>query len=396
MPLPTVPDGDGAGRLRVAHLLVSGQVDGIGMHVLELARAQLLEGSVQPLLFSAPTEPYARRLVGAGVPVVGGRGGTYPGAFVDYTRLDLERHGVDLVHLHGYRAVLLVSVLRRLRATSWGRLPAVATCHGWVERPLRRRIRNRLERYSYRWLHQLIACSTEQVERLAAARPALPVAYVPNGVRLESLQRSSPTGRSALRARYGLPPDAEVVAAIGRLSPEKRLDVFVDAAQRILRERPGVHFLVVGEGRERPRLEALVRRRGLTGQVHFTGMVEDVPAVCAGITVLLHASDAEGTPRAVLEAMAAGVPVVATAVGGVPEMIQHRVHGLLVSSGDPAALARQALWLLATPRAREELGDRARARVAAEFTICSMRQRVEDVYRAALSHPAATRTGSRV
>jgi glycosyltransferase involved in cell wall biosynthesis len=382
-----VPDGDGAGRLRVAHLLVSGQVDGIGIHVLELARAQLQEGSVQPLLFSVPTEPYQRRLAGAGVPLVAGRGIRYPVAFADYASLDLRRHGVDLVHLHGYRAVLVVSALRLLGATSWGRLPAVATCHGWVERPLRRRVRNRLERYSYRWLHQLIACSTEQVERLAAARPALPVAYVPNGVPLESMPRSSPAARSALRARYGIPPDAAVVAAIGRLSPEKRLDVFLEACRLIVRERPGVHFLVVGEGRERRRLEALARRHRLAAQVHFTGIVDDVPAVCAGLTLLLHTSDTEGTPRAVLEAMAAGVPVVATAVGGVPEMIEHRVDGLLVPRGDPALLARQALWLLATPRAREELGERARARVAAEFTVWSMRRRVEELYRAALSRP---------
>ena len=355
--------------LRVAHLLVRGDVDGIGLHVADLARAQLDHGAVAPTVFTSPSPEYARRLARAGLP-----------STHEYRMRDVGRRGFHLLHLHGYRA----SRRHLLRPRPRG-LPVVATCHGFAQGTLRRRVRTRLELRSYRPLKLVLTASAEQAARIGAACPAVPVEYIPNGVPVGPA--TDPAARRRLRARFGLPGDCDVVASIGRLAPEKRPDLFVAAAERILRARPGAYFVLFGEGPERPRLERLVRGRGLASRVLFAGLVADVPEVCAGLSLVLHCSDTEGTPRAVLHAMGAGVPVVATAVGGVPQLITDGVEGALVPRGDAGALARAALRLLADPGARERSGRRARERACAEFTVDAMRRRTEAAYRRALAVP---------
>jgi glycosyltransferase involved in cell wall biosynthesis len=162
------------------------------------------------------------------------------------------------------------------------------------------------------------------------------------------------------------------------------VDLFLEACRLIQLERPDAFFLVVGEGRERRALERLACRYGLAARVRFTGMVNDVPELCQRISLLLHCADTEGTPRAVLHAMGAGVPVVARAVGGIPEMITDGAEGVLVSSADPRAMADRAVWLLTNSNERLVMGRRARHRVQSEFTIELMCTRVEEAYRYAL------------
>jgi glycosyltransferase involved in cell wall biosynthesis len=379
--------------LRVAHLLVRGEADGIGLHVADLAHAQQSEGGVDPLVLTAPSREYAQRLATAGVRVVNARGVRFARALSHYARLDLAEWGVDLVHLHGFRASHLFPALRLVRPRVWG-LPAVATCHGFGQGSPRRTVRTWLELRSYAQVRALITSSEEQAARARAVHPGLPVTYVPNGVSLGATDRAA--AQRAVRERFGFPPEAEVVAVIGRLAPEKRVDLFVEACARIRHSRPRAHFLVVGAGRERQALERLVRQRRLTSRLRFAGQVDDVPAICAGMTLLLHCADTEGTPRAVLHAMAAGTPVVATAVGGIPQLITDRAEGMLVASGDAEALARRAVSLLADSRERREMGRRARERVESDFTIGLMRHRVEETYRRALmpSGASMTRAGS--
>jgi len=376
--------------LRVAHLLVQAEVDGIGLHVLDLARAQRNQGSVDPLIFTSPSDEYRHLLSEAGVPVVGGRGVRFAPALRRYARLDLAGCGVDLIHIHGFRMSHLLPFLRMLRP-DFRRPPIVATCHGLLQGTLRQSARTSLELQSYRWIRLLMTSSVEQALRVSSVLPGLSVRYVPNGVSLPARKAdcaidrgADPGAESDLRARFGFPADAELVAAIGRLAPEKRVDLFLEACRLIQLERPDAFFLVVGEGRERRALERLACRYGLASRVRFTGMVNDVPELCRRISLLLHCADTEGTPRAVLHAMGAGVPVVARAVGGIPEMIADGAEGMLVPNADPRAMADRAVWLLTDSVERLAMGRRARHRVRADFTIELMCKRVEEAYRHAL------------
>jgi glycosyltransferase involved in cell wall biosynthesis len=353
---------------------MAGDVDGIGLHVLDLARAQLDSGTVRPLVVTCPSARYAHRLRAAGIPLH-----ALPSARLIDVLPWVVRHGLawgtaDLTHLHGHRASQLLLAARSLPGTP--RHPLVATCHGFPGGTLRRRLRARAEIASYRHLRLLIATSTEQAARVAATRHHPPVVYVPNGVPLPPERTDSRT-----HVVPGLPVGVDVVGTVGRHAAEKRHDVFLAACSLIAAERPQTGFVLIGDGPERPRLEALARELGIADRTYFTGMVDDVPAACAGLSLLMHTSDTEGTPRAVLEAMAAGVPVVATAVGGVPALVDDGVTGCLAPRRDPAALARAALALLGDGERARRMGRRGRARVAASFGVAGMAATVESLYR---------------
>jgi glycosyltransferase involved in cell wall biosynthesis len=370
---------DIGGRLRVAHLLVAGDVDGIGLHVLDLACAQLGHGSVEPILLTSPSpgyRPWLKEFVG---PLVCSRAVRLAPAALFYGKLDLRAMGVDLVHLHGYRAGHLVPVLKR----RWG-LPLIATCHLLAKGSRRREARAGMEIRSYRSLEMVIATNSEQRSRITSAIPGLPVHYIPNGVTVPPPGRS-PEAERSLRTRFGFPPGSDVVAAVGRLHPQKRPDLFLQACRWISAELPGTRFLVVGDGPERKCLEKLARAVGLAPVIHFAGMVDDVPELCRGISLLLHCADNEGTPRAVLHAMAAGCAVVATSSAGAAELITDRSDGVLVPCGDASGIAKQAVRLLQRPESRRELGQRARLKVESGFSIDLMRRRVEDAYRSVMS-----------
>jgi glycosyltransferase involved in cell wall biosynthesis len=177
------------------------------------------------------------------------------------------------------------------------------------------------------------------------------------------------------------------VGAVGRLSPEKGFDVFVRAAAIVARHRPDVSFVLYGEGPLRPALEELIRREGLVGRFVLGGFRQDLPAVLPQLDVAVSSSHTEGLPVALLEAMAAGLPVVATRVGGTPEVVADGVTGLLVPPNDPAALAAKVMALLDDPR-RAAMGEAGRRRVRDEFTFEAMAERYERLFARVARQPA--------
>ncbi len=181
-----------------------------------------------------------------------------------------------------------------------------------------------------------------------------------------------------------------LIGRIARLQPEKGMEVFLTAAARVLPLFPGARFLVVGDGPLRGELEALARSLGLKEHAHFLGFRSDVPALMKLLDVLVVSSLSDGAPLVVLEAMEAEVPVVASAVGGVPDQIRHEEEGLLVPPSDPAALGDALLRLLRDPGFARRLGEAGRRRAASEFGYEAMVRKVETVYRVALGLPAAS------
>lgn len=197
---------------------------------------------------------------------------------------------------------------------------------------------------------------------------------------------ADPAEGAALRASLSLPPEAPLVATICRIDHVKALEHFLSAAARIARRRPDVRFLVVG-GRAAgvgPEYVAALHRRarrlGLGGRVTFTGARTDIPRILHELSVSVLSSLSEGLSNALLESMAAGVPVVATAVGGNPEVVDQGVTGFLVPPGDPRALGEAVLRVLESPRLAAELGRAGRVRVETLFTNERMIERTLDLY----------------
>jgi glycosyltransferase involved in cell wall biosynthesis len=182
-----------------------------------------------------------------------------------------------------------------------------------------------------------------------------------------------------VRAELGL-DTGPLVGAVGALRPQKGYDVLIEAALLLRRTHPRLRLLIAGEGPDRPRLEELIARLAASETVTLLGRRMDVPDVLAALDLAVSASNYEGSPLAVMEYMEAGLPIVATRVGGVPDLIDDGVHGLLVEPGDPAALARAVEELLADPARGAALGERARERRRREFDLDVMVASVEALY----------------
>jgi glycosyltransferase involved in cell wall biosynthesis len=234
----------------------------------------------------------------------------------------------------------------------------------------------RVERMLARATTRVIAISPTQAAELERRRiGARRIEMVPLGVDLSAF-RDARAG--AYRAEIGA--DAvPLVGIVARLVPIKRVDLFLVAAARIAERVPVARFVVVGDGPMRATLERRCAELGLASRVRFDGWRADVASVYADLDVLVCCSDNEGTPVSVIEAMATGTPVVATAVGGVPDVVRGG-EGVLVPSGDPAALAGAVSRLLEDPVGRGDLGRRGRERILREHDASALVSRIEDLY----------------
>ena len=281
------------------------------------------------------------------------------------------RNGVDVLHAHKFGSNLWGSVVGRA-----ARVPVVvAHEHTWsfegapVRKFLDRRVIAAL-------VDAFLAVSHEDARRMAEIERIPPslVQVVPNGIP----EPASPTGHD-VRGELGVKLDVPLIGSICVLRPQKAVHTFLEAVA-ILRRTTPLQALVVGDGPERGRLEALAADLGIAEATIFTGRRDDVPDVLAALDVVVSSSVFEGSPLALIEAMAAGKAIVATRVGGVPDLIEDGQHGLLVEPSDPASLATAIESLLADPDLRRELGARAARRQRAEFTLEVTIERLQELY----------------
>jgi glycosyltransferase involved in cell wall biosynthesis len=189
------------------------------------------------------------------------------------------------------------------------------------------------------------------------------------------------TGRD-VRAELGITAGALVLGTVCALRPQKALDVLVRAAAELVEEFPDVQVLIAGSGEDAERLHALVAKLGLERTVRLLGFwaPDDVPDLLAALDVAINSSDFEGSPLGVMEFMAAAKPVVATSVGGTPDLIDDGVEGFLVPRRDHRALAQATAKLLRDPELRARMGEQGRERQAREFDLDGMVRRLEDIY----------------
>lgn len=291
----------------------------------------------------------------------------------------LRRERIDVVHAHMFGSNVWATVLGRI-----ARVPViVAHEHTWSfeGRPVRKLLDREL---IGRGCSVFLAVSREDRRRMIEIEGVDPgkVRYLPNGADVPPASGSP----AAVREELGVAPDAPLIGSVGHLRPQKAFPVLVEAAA-LLRERvPEVIVVIAGEGPERERLEALIAARRLQSTVRLLGRRLDVPDLLAALDVAVCSSDFEGSPVSIMEYMEAGLPVVSTAVGGVPDMVTDGVHGRLVAPGDPPALATAIAELLLDRPTARRLGTAGRERRRAEFTLSVMVSRLGHLYLELLGH----------
>jgi glycosyltransferase involved in cell wall biosynthesis len=284
----------------------------------------------------------------------------------------LRRERIDVLHTHAFGPNAWGSLIGR-----WAGVPVViAHEHNWAftGRALRPVIDREL---IARRAAAMIVVSEEarrrmiEVERIPPARLVL----LPNGVRA-----LAPGDGRALRSDLGIRSGDPVVGTVCIIRSEKALDVLVGAAALLKEDFPRLRLLIAGDGPDRARVAALAERIGLSGSIHMTGARTDVPDVLAAIDVAVICSDYEGSPRSVLEFMDAGKPIVATQVGGIPEVIEDGVHGVLVPPRDESALAAALAGLLEDMDRGREMGARARDHCRRELSLDRTVERLQELY----------------
>jgi glycosyltransferase involved in cell wall biosynthesis len=289
-------------------------------------------------------------------------------AFV--SALAAERPAVFHAHLNWPLACKFGLLAARVR-----RVPAiVATAQLFVEALMNRSVRFQLRVVSA-GVHRYLAVSGDVARRLEASFgiPARKLRVVHNGIDPAPFERPPDRGLLATLSDGAREP---VVLTVARLSPQKGLDTLLAAA----RDVPDARFVIVGNGPERPALESQAQALGVSGRVSFLGHRRDVPDLLHACDLFVLPSLFEGLPLAVLEAMAAAKPVIASRIGGTDEAVVEGVTGLLVPPSDPAALAQAIRTVLSDPALAGRLGAAGRARLHAEFSAQRMVHAVEATY----------------
>ncbi|MEJ7639377.1 MAG: glycosyltransferase [Singulisphaera sp.] len=276
---------------------------------------------------------------------------------------------------HGYKP----DIVGWLAARRAG-LPAVAVSHGWTAVTPRVRLFEALDRLVLRAMDRVVCVSEAQATKVRRAGVrAERVVVICNAIGADGPDGPDPADRDQLQALFAA-PRRRIVGAVGRLSPEKGFDVLVEAAALVAADDPSVGFVLFGEGPRREPLARRVAELGLGGRFAMPGFRDDLGRFFPCFDLVALPSFTEGLPVVLLEAFAARVPVVATAVGGIPEVVEDGVSGYLVPPRDPAALARRIGEALADEPARAAMGARGQRRVREEFSLEALGRGFEALY----------------
>jgi glycosyltransferase involved in cell wall biosynthesis len=289
----------------------------------------------------------------------------------------LRAGSADVLLCHGYKPNLLGRVAARRAG-----VPAVAVSRGWTGESLKVRLYEAVDRFHLRFMDRVVAVSDGQATKVRRAGvPPERITVIRNAARLAAFADPEHVFRDALRAEFPLGlAVSHVVLAAGRLSPEKGFHTLVEAAADVLRLQPNVGFVLYGEGPERMRLEARVRALGIAGRFAMPGFTDKLDRLLPWADAVVLPSLTEGLPNVALEASAAGVPLVATAVGGTPEAVADGETGFLVPPGQPAELAAKLRALLASPGLRRRMGTSGSRRMREHFTFAAQARAYEDLF----------------
>lgn len=270
---------------------------------------------------------------------------------------ELIRHEqIDVLHAHLNKAHILAGLAGRLT-----HIPVAATIHGMeinvTELGIARMVGS----------HIVVVCQQAYAQVLSLGVPPQRVTLIPNGVNLHEFKPSHP--KIDFRSQFCIPPEAPLVGYVGRFNWEKGPDLFLRMAGDVVKRRPDVHFIMVGDGPMRDELTELVDELGLSANLHFAGLLMETQRVYPAFDLLVQTSNIEGMPFALLEGMASGLPSAVINVGGVGELVIAGVTGTLSAEGDWGGVAEAVVHLLDNPEAMKKMGAAARKRVETLFNL---------------------------
>ena len=364
--------------LSIVHLLAPGDAGGLESVVRALATGQARQGHIVRMVAvlraqGAPPswlEPLAHEGVEVVPLVLPGRRYLRERAVVAALCREL---GPDVVHSHGYRPDVVGAAGARKAGT-----PTVSTVHGFTGGGWKNRLYERLQLRALRAFDAVVAVAMPLAERLALAGvPRERLHVIPNAYGGGTTFAT----RADARRTLGVAEDVLHIGFVGRLGREKGADVLIDAVHRLAERNLVVS--IVGDGRERRALERQAAALGLEGIIRFHGLMPDAARLLRAFNLLVLSSRTEGTPIVLLEGMAAGVPVVASRVGGVPDVVTSR-DALLVPPEQPELLASAIASVLRAPKAAAARANRASARLADIAAMEPWLDRYEQLYREVL------------
>ncbi len=288
----------------------------------------------------------------------------------------LRNHRFDLVHTHGYRCDVLGIIIAKLT-----RLPVVSTCHGFISNDLNLKLYNKLDRRLLKYADKIMAVS-EGIKKdlISNGIKQSRIELIQNAVEQNGNKEQLERNRTAKRQFFNIQKKDFVVGYIGRLSKEKGVKYLIEAHTLLSKAGAPVKMLIIGDGTQRKELEDLVKNAGNEGSVMFTGFQSDIESWLPAMDVFVLPSLTEGTPMSLLEAMAEGIPVVASAVGGVPQVVQAGINGILVSPGKPEEIEKAILALYKNETLRNSLAREAEKAIKQKYDVKQWINKVETEY----------------
>lgn len=355
--------------MNIVHLTASPVFGGPERQMLGLARSLRAEYRSVFLSFAERglSRPFTKELQNQGLATIELKGNA-PRLWSAATEVAgcLRSLRADVLLCHGYKP----DIIGYLAARRAG-VPVVAVSRGWTWATLKVRAYEWLDRRVLNRVDHVVCVSGGQAAKVCRAGVAPgKITVIHNSIDIGRFARTDPSGAKALAGLFGTVP-SRIAMAVGRLSPEKGFGKLVECAAMLRERGMDVGFVLVGEGPEREALEREIARARLAGRFILAGFRKDVDRLIPHADLLVQSSFTEGMPNVVLEAMAASVPVVATSVGGTPEVVDDGVTGLLVRPGRADALAAGVTAVLADEVNRLRMGHAAHERVRRDFTFAA-------------------------
>jgi glycosyltransferase involved in cell wall biosynthesis len=293
----------------------------------------------------------------------------------------LHRLRADVICCHGYKGDLI----GRWAARSVG-IPAVAVSRGWTAESFRVRLYEFLDRRVLRGMDRVVCVSQGQAAKVKKAGVAAErIRVIPNSIDTQRFDQPDAEAPEMLQ-QYFPTRRRFIIGAAGRLSPEKGFEQLIRAAPKVLAAVPNAGFVIFGDGPLRCNLQQQIAELALQADFVLAGFREDLDRLVSGLDLLVLPSFTEGMPNVVLEAMAASVTVVATAVGGTPEVVADGITGWLVPPGNPPELARRIIDVLSDSE-RETMGRRGRQHVEEHFTFAAQAQKYLELFNECVRRP---------